>query len=642
MGSTEGLAGEAVVAVRNVGGIGETTVSLSPGVTVLVGRNASNRTSFLRALMAVCGSDRVSLKGDADRGRVEATIGDETYTRELRRRGDAVVTDGTPYLEDTTVADLFAFLLESNEARRAVLREIDTDLRDLIMRPVDTEAIQGEIERLESEKRRLDRELEALEDQAGELPDLERRRERLETEIEATRARLAEKETEIDAANADVETRREEQAALEEKLGELRETRSELEDVRYELETHKESIEALEAERAEVESALADLEPVDADRAAELDAAVTARRERKRATETELSELQNVIQFNEEMLAEETDLLDDGEATARLLEGDRVTCWTCGSDVDRGQIESTVDQLRETHRAKLEAIRELESEIGDLQSERDTLRETRERASDLESRRERLTAELETEREAVADRRERRDALSETVADLEAEVEDLEAGSFEDILALNREANELEFELGELESDLESVEADIADVESALGERERLESRREAVTDELTDLRTRIEATEREAIESFNERMATVLDILDYENVDRVWLERVEREVREGRQTVSQGAFELHIVRRTRSGTAYEDSIDHLSESEREVVGLVFALAGYLVHDVHETCPFVLLDSLEAIDAERIAALVEYFADYAPYLVVALLPDDAAALDDGYRRITDV
>jgi hypothetical protein len=68
----------------------------------------------------------------------------------------------------------------------------------------------------------------------------------------------------------------------------------------------------------------------------------------------------------------------------------------------------------------------------------------------------------------------------------------------------------------------------------------------------------------------------------------------------------------------------------------------VFALAGYLVHDLHETVPFVVLDSLEAIDAERIAALVDYFAAYAPYLVVALLLEDAAALDDGYRRVTEI
>jgi len=72
------------------------------------------------------------------------------------------------------------------------------------------------------------------------------------------------------------------------------------------------------------------------------------------------------------------------------------------------------------------------------------------------------------------------------------------------------------------------------------------------------------------------------------------------------------------------------------------VTGLVFALAGYLVHDVHEEVPFMLLDSLEAIDSDRIAALVDYLSEYASYLVVALLPEDAQALDDDYTRITDI
>ena len=100
--------------------------------------------------------------------------------------------------------------------------------------------------------------------------------------------------------------------------------------------------------------------------------------------------------------------------------------------------------------------------------------------------------------------------------------------------------------------------------------------------------------------------------------------------------------FELHVVRTTDNGTAYEDTIDHLSESEREVTGLIFALAGYLVHDVHETVPFMLLDSLEAIDSNRIAALVEYFSAFPEYLVVALLPEDAQALGDDYSRVTEI
>jgi hypothetical protein len=68
----------------------------------------------------------------------------------------------------------------------------------------------------------------------------------------------------------------------------------------------------------------------------------------------------------------------------------------------------------------------------------------------------------------------------------------------------------------------------------------------------------------------------------------------------------------------------------------------VFALAGYLAHEVYEIIPFMLLDSLETIDAQRIATLVRYLEDYNDYLVVALLPEDAAPLEGEYHRITDI
>ena len=160
------------------------------------------------------------------------------------------------------------------------------------------------------------------------------------------------------------------------------------------------------------------------------------------------------------------------------------------------------------------------------------------------------------------------------------------------------------------------------------------EAEREQITDQIEELRTRIERLETEAVEQFNEHMDEVLDILDYENIARIWIER--------KTQGPDSEFDLHVVRAGPDGAAYEDRIETLSESEREVTGLVFALAGYLVHDVHEVCPFMLLDSLEAIDSDRIATLVEYVADYADSLVVALLPEDAQALDDGYQRVTDI
>ncbi|MFT8081752.1 hypothetical protein ACMYMI_23450, partial [Salmonella enterica subsp. enterica serovar Enteritidis] len=78
----------------------------------------------------------------------------------------------------------------------------------------------------------------------------------------------------------------------------------------------------------------------------------------------------------------------------------------------------------------------------------------------------------------------------------------------------------------------------------------------------------RIEA---EAVEEFNDRIAEILEIMGYSNIARIWIERTEGGPED------ESAFQLHVVRNDSSGTAYEDTIDHLSESEREVNGTVSA-----------------------------------------------------------------
>jgi DNA repair exonuclease SbcCD ATPase subunit len=253
-----------------------------------------------------------------------------------------------------------------------------------------------------------------------------------------------------------------------------------------------------------------------------------------------------------------------------------------------------------------------------------------------------VQAEIESREASLAELQQSRDELEDEIAQLEDAIAELEAEEHDELLELHKQANQLEFELGRLEGDLEDVEAEIESIESRLDERNELEKRREEVGERLDDCRSRIERLEADTVEQFNEHMATVLDILEYENIDRVWIERVDREVREGQRKVTRGSFDLHVVRSTESGTTYEDTIDHLSESEREVTGLIFALAGYLVHEVHEELPFVVLDSLEAIDSGRIATLVDYLSEYAEYLVVALLPEDATALDTEHRRLTEI
>jgi DNA repair exonuclease SbcCD ATPase subunit len=652
MTTTEQTSDVARFFIENVGGITETEINIPPGTTVLSGENATNRTSLLQAIMAVMGSDKATLKGDANEGRVRLSIGDGTYERVLTRTGDGLVINGEGYLDHVEVADLFAFLLETNEARQAVARR--DDLRGVIMRPVDTEAIQQEIDRLKAERTEIDNELNTIESRKEDLPELEQRRSTLRDRIDEKRATLAEVEGEIDDHSRDVEESRQEQDELEAKLEELRETRSDLERVRRNIETQQASITSLEQERKEVENDLADLPETPMGDHADLEVDIDRLRDERQELNAEINELRSLIKHNEERLEEgDYDVLDaidtegadsDDAVTDQLLadEAASVVCWTCGSTVEREQIEGTLDRLRELRSQNVTELNDVKDDLEALKAEQQEAQRAQRRRDDLEEKLRDVEDELERRRTQVESLRDRRDELTDEVERREANVEELESEDFEEILDLHKQANQHEFELDRLESNLEEVTDEIEEIERMIDRADDLRTERDDLLDDLEDQRMKIDRIEANAVEQFNEHMDAILDILSYENLERVWIERVTRTVREGRGTVEQTAFDLHVVRTTESGTAYEDTVDHLSESEREVTGLVFALAGYLVHDLYETVPFMLLDSLEAIDAGRIADLVAYFADYAEYLVVALLEEDAQALDTDYHRITGI
>lgn len=638
------------ISVSNIGGIDETEITFEPGVTILAGRNATNRTSFLQAVMAGFGSSQASLKADADEGMVELVLDGDTYTRTLTRSNGGVRYGGDPYLDDAEVADLFAFLVESNEARLAVPR--GDELREVIMRPVDTEAIQAEVRELEQEKREVDSEIEELESLKDRVPSLQERVTQRKQEIEAKEEELAAKEAELDELDKGLEETRKEKSAVEETFRDLREARQELENLQYQLETEQESRESLKREQEELEEAGEQLEAGSDSRLEEVNSELSQLRSEKQAIESEISTLQQVIQFNEDMLDGSTadiaqGLQSDGGASAdsvtdQLVEGTEVVCWTCSSRVQVTAIQETLDDLRSLLSGKHSEVREMEDEIGELKSEKESIEAQQERAEEVSRRLREVGDEIEEREAAIEELEDQIRAQSGEIERLEAEAEAVEDESYSEVLEVHKEANQLEFELDRLKKDVDDIESELAEVNDQIDVIGDLENRRDAITSDLNALRTKIERLEEEAVEAFNEHMADILGILEYKNIERIWLERTTQKVRSGRRKETKSVFERHIVRSMPDGTTYEDTVDHLSESEREVTGLIFALAGYLVHDVYETLPVMLLDSLEAIDSVRIDSLVKYFEQYSDFLIVALLPEDASAIETPHTVIHDL
>jgi chromosome segregation ATPase len=303
------------------------------------------------------------------------------------------------------------------------------------------------------------------------------------------------------------------------------------------------------------------------------------------------------------------------------------------------RIEKTVDALRQFRQAKYAEQQEIEDELNTLKNERSTVKQQRNRRERVDKKRAEVESEIEQRESKIEDLEAERQELREKIQTLEKEVAELEEEDRSEFLNLQNEVNRLELELERLEDDRDQLIQRIDDREDKRDELDQLRRQRENVVEQLQELRNRVNRIENEAIEEFNTHMEKVLDILEYENLDRIWLDRIEQERRKGRKKVSETVFRLHVVRSDSNGVAYEDEFEHLSESEREVTALIFALAGYLAHDVHEEVPFLLLDSLEAIDAQRVDTLLDYLSDYAEYLIVTLLPEDANEVETPHQKL---
>ncbi|UWG46758.1 DNA sulfur modification protein DndD, ATPase [Halanaeroarchaeum sp. HSR-CO] len=634
------LEGPVRVSARNVGGIDETVVELEPGLTVLAGRNATNRTSFLRALIGALGGSAVSLKADADEGVASIIIGDEEFRRTLTRQDGRVHRGGEPFDPESDVGDLFAYLLEDNEARQAVVR--GDDLREVIMRPVDDDAIRAEIASQTQRRTEIDRRLENLRNRQDRRPGLVEKREGLLERREQLDAELAEKRDELDAIDRSVAESREIEDELDRAVTERSNVRSELDDVEFRLETERDSLAALEDERAELREELDALEADDDADVESLEAEIDRLRDHKRSLDTTVNQLQRIVQFNREMVDGEHGELRDAlgttpDAVTDRLVADATVCWTCGSEVPRSRIEETVESIQDLRRETVAERQEIESTLEARVERRKTVEAERERRADLERRLENVESEIESREASIEDLADRREELDARVEHLDDRIAELEAADRSEVLTLQRAVTELEFERDQVESTIEGIDEQLGTLDEERDRIAALEAERDAIAEALTELRTRIERLEDGAVEAFNEHMATVLDVLEYENLDRIWIERTTGEGPNGEKR-----FDLHVVRSSDDGVSYEDTVDHLSESEREVTGLVFALAGYLVHEVYERLPFMVLDSLEAIDSDRIARLVAYFEEYPTYLVVALLPEDAEAVDVAHDCVTDI
>ena len=653
------LEGDLSIDIENIGGIEQRTVDLPPGVTVLEGGNATGRTSFLQALMAALGSKRATLKGDADEGRVTLTVNGQTYTRTLSRAGENIHFGGDPLLDDPELADLYAFLLSDNEVRQTI--EQQGDLHEVLMRPVDTEEIQAEIESLHQEQKQVEADIERAKDAVDELTELEEERVGLEDQREELQAEIDQLEENVQTLENQTSDRdtKQEINELDSEIGDCEEA---LDDVQFQIRTKEEKLEGAKSDLEDLNIPDQNEEELEAKRE-QIEAEKAEIDDRISSLTTLEQKLSNAIEINKDILNADWDIatilqqmpegttLPDGplspegldseasasDLTDQLVEGDHTICQSCGSEVNTEKIREITNQYEGLREDLREEISDLETESRNLKSKADKLRSQAIEIEDKRAEQDKLTREVSNLETELDNLRGQRAELEDDLEELHDKLESIDTDSEnEELVEAKSTKHSKERELKNVRNDISTIESKIEQKERIADSREEFEARKDEIKEELNELRGKVETLEKELVDQFNDRMEEVIDLLDYENIERIWIDTKKIDTRQGEET----EFDLIITREGGAG-GYQDRIQHLSESERAVTGLVVALTGYLVHDVHEICPVMLFDSVEMIDSERISDIINYFQPYPDYLVAALLPEDATEISGANATLVD-
>ena len=597
------------ITISNVGGIKHLEQTFADSVTIITGSNASNKTSLLQALAFGLGRSTVPIRSGATEARVELRIDGREIIRTAEMTDTGIATSGEGLLEDREGVELFerfACLFEFNDVRQAV-RE-GHSIEELLKEPMDLNTLEVQRSELLSQKK-------ALKGEVSQLTDVEQKIESRRSELATTRERITELEAELD----DLRNQQVESTGNDETANQLREERASLVHERKKYERQIDELEgAIDRLEEDLESAKATLKQAGTNAETDDIEQLRVEREKIRGDLDEIIDrveiLQSVLTANREMLnSSYTGVLGKDSS---LVE-DTVTCWACGNEVAESDFDETVDELRKLIERDKKRRNEYQPRLEEIEAKIDSVKQAQRRVSELESTVSDHEATLANRRESLETKRASLEELRDELSQLDEQLAEHESEQSTEVSDLQEQIEGLRVDLHATRSEADRLESTIEELEARQDERERKKAEIDQLTDEITSLTDRIQTLEQDLREGFNDAISDLIEVLDYERIERIWLN---------------GNFDL-IVAREVDSVIRKDEVSHLSESEREMVGLMLALAGYVAYDVSNVAPVLLMDTLGAFDSDRTAKLISYFANETPYLFAALLPDSAAAFN---------
>jgi len=607
------------VYLKNIGGlVGEHLFELREGVNEVMAPNASGKTTFIKALLALLNPRDPNvvpeslLNRDADEGYIRAEIDGEEFYRVFRREGGRVIeVSSKPIAND----ERFSWFLLDPFMGRLVSRVLagEEDITDFIDLTFELNKLRERIEVLRRREEELRIKREDLLEKSKDLARLLKEREDVER-------KLAEKEKEAEKVEAEKVRIKEE---IEKNVRELREKigtlRGRLDSYKKELEETIERIKDAENRIKALEEILDEFYRKHPNIEAEL-----------RSIDEEIDDIRKAIKTHEERLS---DLNRANPVIAEAVSHSLPYCPVCGrpveepekfwsrraSDLDKAvkELMEAIDELRRKETELLNAKGRLESERTRILNIKDV---------ELPALRRRLETEKDKKarlEDSIRDIEAQITVLEERVKELEATMPEEERRRIESLGTIAAEAKALReyleginrriAALGDVGEQLEALEKELA---STIREREEAERR-------LHQLR-------REVAMEFRGIANELVKALGFAWFKSISLDEVN------------GRYFIRVVRVFPSGREDKQNLRELSTSERISIAIIAVLTGFklgLIAYPQDKTLILADEALVAFDPDRYEKVVEELKKYSKYVVVTRLvePEKTPVLRIAYR-----
>lgn len=621
------------VVVENIGGLKHIEADIIPGLNVIEQPNASGKTSFLRAfslLLTPSGNYKdleYILRSMSAEGFISITDHNGNLIKKTISRNKNTITvagDDLVSPEISTLVKRFAIGGHDNEILLAI--RAGQNLKSLIGTDNNIiEQLKNEIKRKESKLTALTEDLNKDANAPHQKIVSEKKRDALLKELSQLEEKYTALKKQHDSiAMTGVESETDSKEKLKAKSAELQQIESKINDSNKMIKNKTALIEKLSKEIQSLRNSIEQIGEVDTRETDKINKEIQNIEYKIQKAISQQSTLDMTIQTAKKIIK---DLEENPQANIldSLSENSHVSCPVCGQDAGIKIIKDHINSLMDQRARTQTSITNFEKEKANISKKLDELIQKKTEITTTISLIKSKEAAINNENSNIGIMNQAIEKMEDDTEKLNAEIKKLSKSINNKVVNVTIDIAKTTESIGQKKTAIENLNDEIKSYDAVI---RGIDNKKLSVAEMKKDVENtmaELHKIELKIQEQFNQIIPNVYSILGFgSNISRISLEQ---------------NYDLVVSRTTDKDSIYRDmdSIKTLSKSELEVIGIAVMISGYIVNNLKEYFPYILLDELTFLDNKRLKSLMDYMEKIAVSIILTKLPPEVEKI--GQRRI---